>query len=301
MRDPGARRVGHNWPMSHTFLALLILVLFSFPSFAGYLKSCPQAPDNSEGKSIADYAPLMRANRITVAYGTPDVKWLDAFFYELNKFPANLLQEMVDAGATIHLIQGNAVTDDPTWDPSQVTTVEGKRTFNHIPGTGGSPFAYEANRRSLEDQRNYRAGMRRYCQRYRSCDPAAYPDLTASPKDEPTRFVINLLYNHDPAKGSSHGSTNLVLHEHGHALDSIFAYHGLSQKASWQAIMNNPANRDFLVKLCPDNYCLRAEEGYAESFAYYHNCEETRAHLEEVAPEIAEYFRNFTSVRSLAD
>lgn len=108
--------------------------------------------------------------------------------------------------------------------------------------------------------------------------------------------MINNLYTHFGDHG--HGSVNLVLHEHGHTLDAIFKDKRLSYSRKWDKIMKEtPGIIEFLDTLCTDRYCSEnKEEGFAELFAYYHACEETRRHMEDAVPAMAEFFRNFDSV-----
>jgi hypothetical protein len=108
----------------------------------------------------------------------------------------------------------------------------------------------------------------------------------------PTRIVINHLYEH-------HGSTNLVLHEHGHSLDSIYNHNTVSNSKTWKKLIASEQTMSFLGKIC-GNYCTEnRNEGFAESFAYYHACDASRTQMEREAPELAEFFKNFQSVRGM--
>jgi hypothetical protein len=108
----------------------------------------------------------------------------------------------------------------------------------------------------------------------------------------PTRIVINHLYEH-------HGSTNLVLHEHGHSLDSIYNHNTVSNSKTWKKLVASEQTMSFLGKIC-GNYCTEnRNEGFAESFAYYHACDASRTQMEREAPELAEFFKNFQSVRGM--
>lgn len=113
-------------------------------------------------------------------------------------------------------------------------------------------------------------------------------------KKTPTRIVINNLYDH-------HGSTDLFLHEHGHSLDSIRSIHGISNSDTWKELMaSQEGSSKFLDEIC-GNYCTKnIEEGFAELFANYHACEESRVQMEREVPRIAEFFRRFNSTKNLA-
>ena len=108
----------------------------------------------------------------------------------------------------------------------------------------------------------------------------------------PMRIAINHLHD------STHGASNLFLHEHAHTLDSLYGNHTLSSSPLFLNLINNaPRSHEFLRKLCSNNYCTpdKPIEAFAELFSYYHGCDATRNHMEQSVPEIAEFFRNFNS------
>lgn len=109
----------------------------------------------------------------------------------------------------------------------------------------------------------------------------------------PTRIVVNRLYE-------GHGSTNLVLHEHAHSLDSTYTSHGVSSSQLWKNLMReNPEVNNFLDRKCGD-YCNTDErERFAELFAIYHDCGGGKAAMVREIPRIAEFFRTFKSVKEL--
>jgi hypothetical protein len=109
----------------------------------------------------------------------------------------------------------------------------------------------------------------------------------------PTRVVINHLYDH-------HGSADMFIHEHAHSLDSIRDLHGISNSRVWSDLLaSEPNSYDFLTTIC-GAYCTdNVEEGFAEYFANYHGCQETRAQMEREVPRIAEFFFRFRSTRNL--
>jgi hypothetical protein len=105
----------------------------------------------------------------------------------------------------------------------------------------------------------------------------------------PTRIVINRL-NH------GHGTTDLVLHEHAHTLDSLYGRRGISSSDEWLVLFKG--HNEF-ARLMYGNYTANSsEEAFAELFAYYHDCETTKKHMEEEAPELAAFFQNLTSVKN---
>lgn len=109
----------------------------------------------------------------------------------------------------------------------------------------------------------------------------------------PTRMVINHLYE-------NHGSVNLFLHEHGHSLDSIDSFHGISNSQVWADLLaDEPNANEFLTAVC-GKYCTdNVEEGFAEMLANYHACEDSRAQMEREVPKVAEFFSRFKSTKNL--
>lgn len=109
----------------------------------------------------------------------------------------------------------------------------------------------------------------------------------------PTRMVINHLYE-------NHGSVNLFLHEHGHSLDSINSYHGISHSQVWTDLLaSEPNAHAFLTAIC-GSYCTKnVQEGFAELLANYHACDASRDQMESEVPRIAEFFSRFKSTKNL--
>lgn len=112
-------------------------------------------------------------------------------------------------------------------------------------------------------------------------------------KKSPTRVVINHLYD-------NHGSANMLLHEHGHSLDSIRSRHGISNSDTWKALLQEePQIQTFLTEIC-GKYCTEnLEEGFAELFANYHGCKESRIQMQTEVPRAAEFFRLFRTTKKL--
>lgn len=111
----------------------------------------------------------------------------------------------------------------------------------------------------------------------------------------PTRIAVNHLYD-------KHGSLNLVLHEHAHTLDSLYGDHALSSSPTWtNLIASAPRATEFLNVLCANQYCTPEKpiEAFAELFTYYYACESSRSHMEEIVPEIAEFFSRFNSAQDM--
>jgi hypothetical protein len=100
----------------------------------------------------------------------------------------------------------------------------------------------------------------------------------------PTYIVVNHLYD-------NHGSINLVLHEHAHALDSTRSLREISNSTRWKAIALKPKTSHFLTDIC-GNYCTdNINEGFAELFAYYYACQSTREEIEKNLPPVAKFFK----------
>jgi hypothetical protein len=104
-------------------------------------------------------------------------------------------------------------------------------------------------------------------------------------KNAPTRIVPNHLYD-------QHGSSNLFLHEHGHSLDSIAEEKTISSSAEWRVIATSEQTLKFLKVAC-GSYCTdNVNEGFAELFAYYHACAETKKDVETYLPDVVSFFKD---------
>jgi hypothetical protein len=108
----------------------------------------------------------------------------------------------------------------------------------------------------------------------------------------PTRIVVNRLHE-------GHGSVNLFLHEHAHALDSTYKTDGVSNSKTWKELLKKAHIKEYLSSICKKDYCLVPREAFAETFARFHENDETRADIEERAPEIAAMFNSLTSVKPI--
>lgn len=118
------------------------------------------------------------------------------------------------------------------------------------------------------------------------------PGAGGVPGITPTRVVVNHLYD-------NHGSANLVLHEHAHTLDMLYETNVISSSKTWSNLLaENPESRTFLMEIC-GSYCANnLDEGFAELFAYYYACDESRVELEEEVPAVAKFFAELNSVNA---
>jgi hypothetical protein len=199
---------------------------------------CPRAPQES---SIQDIQGYLKSNNIILKTEV-EYRYLAQFLNEFQKFPSELKEKMDSTGAVIHLIQGNGISDDPSWKGGN-STFDG-RTWANVPGAGGMPWLKHL---------------------------------------APTRIVINHLY-------TNHGSSNLFLHEHGHSLDNIIKGKEISSSDEWKSMAIKRSTQSFLKVIC-GSYCMdHLREGFAELFAYYNACEDTRRDINEHLPEIGSFF-----------
>lgn len=252
-----------------------ILFFFTFsaalaqttPVPVGLKRACDPAPVPSPSRSMAELAPILEANNVEILRGnTVQPGNVESFLAEYNKMPESLRNEMVSRRAGIRLMEGSGIGIDSSMTATRTTEDldgdgEGDRDWMFVPGGGG------------------------FVNRHHNI---------------PTRLAINHLYSTHGDHG--HGATNLVLHEHAHTLDSIYGDHSLSSSQRFRDLLEEtPRSEEFLNMLCTGGYCApdKPIEAFAELFAYYHNCDRTRTHMEQVAPEFAAFFRDLTSARDL--
>ncbi len=95
--------------------------------------SCPLAETTIDNEDIPAF---LKSNRIKMKTEI-DHAFVARFLNEYKKFPNNLRLKMIEVGAVIHLIQGNGVSDDPTWNGGK-KTFDG-RPWSDVPGGGGIP------------------------------------------------------------------------------------------------------------------------------------------------------------------
>lgn len=108
----------------------------------------------------------------------------------------------------------------------------------------------------------------------------------------PTRIVVNRF-------NEGHGSINLFLHEHAHTLDYTYKIKGVSNSPLWRDLIARNENVSTYLRKC-GRYCNENEnERFAELFALYHHSPESRQEMEEAIPEIANFFKTFTSIKEV--
>lgn len=217
------------------------------------------------------------------------------FMHELKKFPPALLREMAAAGGKIRVFTGNGVADDPARVQEIERMAQRAQTYWDYWNRTLRNRGYPEPQTAAAVRRSYQItteGTRDWSTVPGSGGVFSDPTLIL-----PTRIVINKMYPGADGQ-AAHGATNLVLHEHGHALDSLYGHHSISGSQKWKDVLNDPQSRQFLPKFF-SSYENAEEEGFAELFSYYHSCEASRRQLETHAPKIAEFFRTFTSVKDL--
>lgn len=109
---------------------------------------------------------------------------------------------------------------------------------------------------------------------------------------KPTRIVVNRLHE-------GHGSVNLFLHEHAHALDSTYKTDGASNSKAWKELLKKAHIKEYLKTICKKDYCLIPREAFAETFARYFESEDNRREVEIKTPEIAQFFLGLESIKGL--
>lgn len=217
-------------------------------------------------RSMEDMTTYLRTNNISIVSGTvTDIRHLQRFVDDFEKFPPAVREEMKRKGSEIRLIVGNGVSEDPSWAresarsnrPGDFNITHDGRDWSNVGGAGG---------------------------------------FLGIPKT-PTRLVINK--NYESALPS------VLLHEYAHTMDRMYGEYAISRSRIWQnTLASEPRARDFLSSLCADNYCndpAHGEEAFAELFANYHACPETKANLETYMPKVARFFERMTNVRDLLD
>ncbi len=244
--------------------------------------NCPNAPvEGLPETKEALIAELRDTYGVEITEGhDPSLENLKQFLAELKKFPRTLYEELRAKGSFIRLIVGNGVTADSSF-PLALAQAD-PAYLDKIAHTDGS----EAALASVSWATTVGSG-----------------GSTLGEPKQPTRIVVNHLYD-------DHGSSNLLLHEHGHNLDSINGDHSISNSNTWKALLNG-ADKDkiqtLLTGLCTNGYCSTKDrteanaikaaqgEGFAELFSYYHSCQQARESMESYVPSIANFFKDFSS------
>lgn len=253
--------------MTILFLFMISAAMAQTTVPVGLKRACAPAQVPSPSRSLNELTPILEANNVEILSGnTVQSGNVESFLAEYNKMPESLRNEMITRGAGIRIMEGSGIGIDSSMTATRTTEDldgdgEGDRDWMFVPGGGG------------------------FVNRHHNI---------------PTRLAINHLYSTHGNHG--HGATNLVLHEHAHTLDSIYGDHSLSSSEPFRRLLREtPRGAEFLNMLCTGGYCSPSQpiEAFAELFAYYHNCELTRTHMEQVAPEFANFFRNLSSARDL--
>lgn len=223
--------------MKHSIFILII-------TFIVLIASGPTRAQGQRG-SMEDF---IRHYRIKLIPENMNPRLVMEFSRHLELFPRSLMDEMLQKGAKITLIDGYGVTEDPSFRGSH--THDG-RSWSTVPGSGGNPA-----------------------------------------HGVPTRIVVNRLdYN---------GSSNLFLHEHGHALNSLYSTKGITNSRAWKDLLaRNPGAMEVLDRTCGPYCTTNDDEAFAELFALYYGGQ--RRMIENYAPGMADFFRNFHSVREFTN
>jgi hypothetical protein len=233
---------------------------------------------SNERASGDDHAAFLRENNVTITRSIQNPVHLDQFVRELRRFPEPLRRELVSQGARIHILHGNSVAEDPSW------TEERNR----------APAAQRANWDAASAGRSWAASFDANGRLLRPGVVGSGGNVAPGTAITPTRIVVNHLYH-------NHGSSNLVLHEYAHALDTLYGTHSISSSRRWQqAVRNSPGLMEFVRRYWHAGTTADAPiELFAELFAYYHSCPEAKQQLENEFRPVADFFRNLTSVREL--
>lgn len=111
------------------------------------------------------------------------------------------------------------------------------------------------------------------------------PFMAATTDGYWTRFVVNRLY-------VNHGSSDLVAHEFGHAVDSLTEQDRWSGSEEWKRLSRRGTAFYRAIEYQCGTYCsTHPDEGFAEAFALYYGCADGRKYLRQFAPEVADWIR----------
>jgi hypothetical protein len=226
-------------------------------------RSCPR-PEIQTTRPLPEMMAYLAQNNIHIVKGTPEPKHIQRFIEDFERFPQSLRNEMASRGSRINLIVGQGVSEDPSW---AAEAAQGQ-------GNGWN---------ATTDGRSWATTM-------------GSGGFLGRPQT-PTRIVVNRTYDTS--------FTNIFLHEYAHTLDRMHGEYSITRSRIWQqTLARDPSAQQMLQNLCADNYCANPahpEESFAELFAYYHGCAESRAHMTQVMPNVARFFERMTNVRALLD
>lgn len=222
---------------------------------------CDHAPQTSPDSPEA-ISQFIRENNITLSPGPEIAQTQDFrnFMFEFNKFPASLMRELKSKGARITAHIGNGVTEAKGYQNSESRTFDG-RAWSKVQGAGGS--------------------------------------VSPGVIHNPTVIVINNIYNNTYGSAHSHGSSNLFLHEHAHALDTLYGKNSISNSVTFQNLLKEETTKAYMNKIFGPYEQSRSDETFAEFFAYYNSCSAAAEQMRSEAPEMASFLQNLTSVNEL--
>lgn len=258
--------------------------------------SLTEASTENYAQLIADYHIEFHPNQASII-GTREWR---TFVHELRKFPPALMQEMAAKGGKIRVMVGNGVSEDPQWEQERLRAI----AMNNAYATWYNGLKDKTGVTPPQTEAEINKGYLSTTEGTRQWDTVSGAGgIFANPNAiSPTRIVLNRMYisatrNADGTIGDAlQGSTNLFLHEHGHALDNLYRPHSVSGSDAWKEVLRDPLVQTYAGKIFSTYENNFSEEGFAEAFAYYHSCEASRRQMETQAPKLAEFFRTFTSM-----
>lgn len=118
------------------FLPLIFITLSSPASSAVRIRCAPESTYVPPGTTLESYSDFFRLYSV-VPKTEVSLTYVEQFKNEMSKFPLSLQRELNRAGNKIHILEGEGVTVDPTWEPVHEKTFDG-RPWSDVPGSGGS-------------------------------------------------------------------------------------------------------------------------------------------------------------------
>lgn len=248
---------------------------------------------------IRDYNIEFAGNQATI---TATREWR-LFVHELRKFPPALMREMAGQGGKIRVMIGNGVSEDPQWDVERQRALTVARDYRNW--YNRLPQDQRAGKTLPQSDEQVNRGFTFTSEGGRKWDVVSGAGGVFMNPDSmsPTRIVLNRMYRSahrmpdDTIVEADQGSVNLFLHEHGHALDNLYGHHTISSTQAWKDVLADEKVKTYVPKIFSTYENGFEEEGFAEAFAYYHSCEASRTQMEREAPALANFFKNFQTVR----